>query len=79
MPVEMLPCRPVGGIGGGSDLSVFQACEQVRRFACLEEVAVGDEDGVVVAEGPEAVVEQPVGVLGDGDTVVQVSRSPRRA
>jgi hypothetical protein len=62
----------VVGVGGEGDLLVLQAGEQVRRFACLEEVAVGDENGVVVAEEPEAIVEQPVGVFGEGDAVVQV-------
>jgi hypothetical protein len=38
----------------------------VRRFAGFEEVAVGEEDGVVVAEGPQADVEEPVGVLDEG-------------
>jgi hypothetical protein len=56
----------VGGVGGEGDLLVLQAGEQVRRFAGFEEVAVGDEDGVVVAEGPEAIVEEPVGVFGEG-------------
>lgn len=33
---------------------------------------VGDENRVVVGQGPKAIVEQPVGVFGEGDTVVQV-------
>jgi hypothetical protein len=60
----MLPRRPVGGIGGQGDFSVFQAGEQARGFAGFGEVAVSDEDGVVIAKGPQAVVEEPVGVLG---------------
>jgi hypothetical protein len=35
-------------------------------------VAVGDEDGVVIANGPKAVIEEPVGVLGEGEAVIQV-------
>jgi hypothetical protein len=45
VPFEMLPCRPVVGVGGEGDLLVLQAGEQVRRFAGFGDVAVGGEDG----------------------------------
>ncbi len=72
VPGEMLPGGPVGGVCGEGDFSVFQAGEQEGGFAGFGEVPFGDEDGVVVADGPEAVVEEPVGVFGKGDAVGQV-------
>jgi hypothetical protein len=40
-------------------------------IAGFGEVLFCDEHGVVVADRPQAVVEEPVGVLGEGDAVVQ--------
>jgi hypothetical protein len=71
VPFKMLLRRPVGGIGGQGDFSVFHAGEQASGFAGLGEVSVGDENGVVIAKGPQPVVEQPVGVFGEGEAVVQ--------
>jgi hypothetical protein len=64
--------RPVGGVCGEGDSPVFHAGEQVGGFAGFGEVAFSDEDDVVVADRPEAVVEEPVGVLGMGDAVGEV-------
>ncbi|HXV21675.1 MAG TPA: hypothetical protein VD811_11885 [Desulfuromonadales bacterium] len=68
----MLPRRPVRGVDGQSDRAVLHARQQEGSIASLGEVSVGDEDGVVVAERPKAVVEQPVGVFGEGEAVIQV-------
>jgi hypothetical protein len=72
VPFEVLLCRPVGGVCREGDFPVFHACEQVGGFAGFGEMPFGDEDGVVVTDGPQAVVEQPVGVFGKGDAVVLV-------
>ncbi len=72
MPVKMLLRRPVGRIGRERDFPVLHAREQEGDVAGLGEVPLGDEDGVVIGYGPEAVVEEPVGVLGEGDAVIQV-------
>ena len=71
MPGEILRCRPVRGVGGERELAILHPREQVSGIASLGEVPFGDQDGVVIPERPEAVVEEPVGVLGKGDAVVQ--------
>jgi len=72
VPGEVLLRRPVGRCCRESDFLVFHAGEQVRGFACLGEVPLGNENSVVVPECPEAVVEEPMSVLGEGDAFSEV-------
>ena len=72
VPLEMLLRRRMGGIGRQGYLFVFHPCKQVGLFSGFGKVPVGDENGIVVPKGPEAVVEEPVGVFGQGNAVVQV-------
>lgn len=71
VPGEVLRRRPVRGVGGEGELAALHAGQEEGGLAGLGEVLFCDEDGVVVPDGPEAVVEEPVGVLGEGDAVVQ--------
>lgn len=66
VPGEVLRCRPVPGIGGKSDPATAHAGKEHGRVAGLGEVPLGDEHGIVVGQGPETVVEEPVGVRQRG-------------
>jgi hypothetical protein len=70
VPGEALLRRPVGGVCGEGDFPVFHTGEEVGGFAGL--VSFSYEDGVVLGYRPEAVVEEPVGVFGEGDAVGEV-------
>lgn len=72
MPLQMLLCWPLPGVCRQCDFHVLHAGEQKGRITCLGKMSLGYEDGVVVAQRPKAVVEEPVGILGQGDAVVQV-------
>ena len=71
VPGQVLVRRPVGGIGRQGEGPVAHAGQQMGSLTRFREMSFGDENRVVVAQGPEAVVEQPVGVLAQGDAVVQ--------
>ena len=59
VPFEVLWRRPVGGVRGEGDFSAFHAGKQMGGFAGFGKVPLGDEDGIVVPDRPEAVVEEP--------------------
>lgn len=72
VPVKMLLRRPVGGVGRQGDPPASQPSQQESRLSRFGKVPVGSENRVVGREGPEAVVEQPVGVLAEGEAVGEV-------
>jgi hypothetical protein len=65
----MLLGRPVSDVGRQGDLFVSHQSKRVSRFTGFGKVPVGDKDRIVVPQRPETVVEQPVGILGEGDAV----------
>ena len=69
---EMLPGRPEVPPGRKQDPPALHGGQQQGGVAALGKVPVGSHYGVVIGQGPEAVVEEPVGVLGEGQAVVRV-------
>jgi hypothetical protein len=67
----MLLRRPVRRVGGKGDLAALHSRQQKGRIAGFGKVPLGDEHRIVVPDRPEAVVEEPVGVPGKGNAVVQ--------
>ena len=74
MPPEIGEGGPLGlvpwQVDAGSLIVEQPLGPRVKAF--LIEVAPGHDDPVVVAQGPQAVVEQPVGVLAQGQAVAWV-------
>ena len=53
-------------------MSALHGGQQKGSVAAFSKMTVGSNHGVVVLNGPQAVIEQPVGVLGEGKAVVRV-------
>ena len=60
----MFPCRPIGLLVREPDLTALHGGQQKGSVAGFGKMTVGSNHGVIVLNGPQAIVEQPVDVLG---------------
>jgi hypothetical protein len=72
MPVQMGRIRPELRVVRQKDLLPMILTQQPVTLSRLDEVSFRRQNTIVVAEGPEPVIEQPVGILAKGKAVAWV-------
>jgi len=69
VPSERLLVGPVMRIRGTKYRIASSWLQKMRRITPFIKTVLGYEDGVIVADRPKAVIEEPVGCLGKRDAI----------